>query len=186
MILMVVLAAGSARRFGGNKLMWPVEGKPMARHIMDILGEIRRETGWGFTVVTQDGPVADMAKKAGANVVLNPRHEEGISTSIHAALDSFGTDFSHAVFFVADQPYITKSTVIGFINGYLDSGKGLGCVAFGGESGNPCAFSEKYFPQLREITGDRGGKKIIKQHPEDGFVFEAADGRELFDIDTRN
>ena len=36
-IAMIMLAAGNSRRFGGNKLLYEVDGMPMYRHILDLL-----------------------------------------------------------------------------------------------------------------------------------------------------
>lgn len=184
MIDLVLLAAGNSRRFGEDKLMWKLDGKPMARHILDTLASIEAERSWKLTVVTKEGPVADMARGFCKHVVINDRSEEGISTSIHAAVSSLSGE-NPAVFFVADQPYMRKDTITGFIDGYIKSGKGLGCVCHNGETGNPCAFDKKYFGELMAITGDRGGKRVIKQHPGDLYLYEVSDGRELLDIDTK-
>lgn len=184
MIDLILLAAGNSRRFGEDKLMWELDGKPMARHMLDLLSEIASQRNLALTVVTKDGPVAEMAKNTCARVIINHRSEDGISTSIHGAIDAISGD-NPAVFFVADQPYMKKETITGFIDGYVKSGKGLGCVCHDGETGNPCAFDPGYFDELLAITGDRGGKRVIKQHPEDLYLYEVSDERELLDIDTK-
>jgi len=186
MLNLVLLAAGNSRRFGENKLMWPVNGKPMVRHIMDILNSIAIEKGWSLIVVTQEGPVADIPRAACAKTVINTMSDEGISTSIRLAIESMENSNCPAVFFVADQPFITRQTILDFVEGYASSGKGLGCVAHNGETGNPCAFAPGYFPELLALKGDRGGKKVIMQHTDDLYMFETANGDELTDIDTKD
>ena len=47
-----------------------------------------------------------------------------------------------------------------------------------------CIFSRKYYQELMEITGDKGGKQIINRHPDDVVYLEIKDARELVDIDT--
>ena len=42
-IAMIMLAAGNSRRFGGNKLLYEVDGMPMYRHILDLLMEVENE-----------------------------------------------------------------------------------------------------------------------------------------------
>ena len=53
----IVLAAGFSSRFGSNKLLHPVEGLPMYRHIVDVLLDICSEDGGiaAPVVVTQYG-----------------------------------------------------------------------------------------------------------------------------------
>ena len=54
----------------------------------------------------------------------------------------------------------------------------------GEKTGNPCIFSQKYYQELMEITGDRGGKQIIKKYPEDVAYLFVGDARELQDVDV--
>lgn len=60
----------------------------------------------------------------------------------------------------------------------------MACTLLGTKTGNPCIFSRKYYQELMEITGDKGGKQIINRHPDDVVYLEIKDARELVDIDT--
>jgi molybdenum cofactor cytidylyltransferase len=89
-----------------------------------------------------------------------------------------------AIFFVADQPQLQLETIRRFLTGWQGSGKGLACVTWNGTWGNPCGFSKAYFPELLALEGDKGGKKVIKAHPDDVFLYPVSDPKELEDIDT--
>ncbi len=41
MIHIIYMAAGNSRRFGSNKLFYELDGKPMYRHLLDCLAEIK-------------------------------------------------------------------------------------------------------------------------------------------------
>ena len=41
MIHIIYMAAGNSRRFGSNKLFYELDGKPMYRHLLDHLIEIK-------------------------------------------------------------------------------------------------------------------------------------------------
>ena len=41
MIHIIYMAAGNSRRFGSNKLFYELDGKPMYRHLLDHLTEIK-------------------------------------------------------------------------------------------------------------------------------------------------
>ena len=43
MIYMIYLAAGLSSRYGSNKLLKTVDGKPMYRHLLDILTVMKEE-----------------------------------------------------------------------------------------------------------------------------------------------
>ena len=52
-----------------------------------------------------------------------------------------------------------------------------------GVSGNPVFFDRNYYPELMELTGDIGGKRVMNRHLDDVEWFEMST-EELMDIDT--
>lgn len=180
---LILLAAGFSRRFGANKLLSPWKGMPLYRRALELLAALsERRPEWQALVVTQYSEIRAACEARGIPCLHNSRAEEGISSSIRLALSCTGEDF--AAFFVADQPELTQSTVLGLLEGFFASGKGLGCVAGNGDLGNPCVFSREYFPELSALSGDRGGKAVIRRHREDLFLYEVPDPSELIDVDT--
>lgn len=185
MIHLILLAAGSARRFGEDKLVWPIEGKPMICHILDKLEYLAIENAWDLTVVTREGPAADLASFYSAKIILNADHNKGISTSIRCGLSSLPDDHAPAVFFVADQPWLSLDTVADFISGFHASDMKCGCVIHKGETGNPCIFAHDLFSELMQLEGDRGGKRVLMRHIDECYMHEVADAVQLTDIDTK-
>ena len=56
-------------------------------------------------------------------------------------------------------------------------------VCHGETPGNPVWFSRKYLPDLRALSGDQGGRKILKKHPEEIRWYPVAHAKELEDVD---
>ncbi len=185
MIRIILLAAGSARRFGEDKLMWPIDGKPMIMHTLEKLINIQENTGHCVTVVTREGAVSKLIAGLPVETVINPEPERGISSSISCAIESFDSDVDAAVFCVADQPWLSPEAVCGLIDRYIESGKACGCLACEGETGNPCIFSRKLFSELNLLEGDKGGKKVLLKHIDDCCLYEIEDPIQLTDIDTK-
>ena len=51
---MIYMAAGNSRRFGSNKLFYPIDGKPMYRHALERLAAIcERHSDWEIVLVSQ-------------------------------------------------------------------------------------------------------------------------------------
>ena len=50
------------------------------------------------------------------------------------------------------------------------------------KAGNPCMFSCELIPELLELSGDSGGRKVAKRH--ECFYIDVEDEKELFDIDS--
>ena len=70
---------------------------------------------------------------------------------------------------MSDQPWLEADTVVALTELFENEKKGMACIRWNGKTGNPCIFGQKYYEELMEISGDKGGKKIIKKHPEDWF-----------------
>ena len=178
MIHCIVLAAGFGRRFAGDKLNADVDGKPMYRHVLDLLTELSREGLCDVRVVTRRGALSGCD-----NAVFNDRAEEGVSSSIRCGLDALPDDGLPTAFFVADQPFLKIETVRGFLRAYDACGKGILCAAWNGRGGNPVLFHRKYEAELRSLQGDVGGKAVLRRHTDDAAYYQVSGERELEDLD---
>ena len=182
----IMLAAGNSRRFGSNKLMYEVDGVPMyLRTLRKLQKAAEKIPDSRIILVTQPQyqEIIDVAKEIGADILFNPQPERGISSSMQIGLEN-AKDVDACLFTVADQPWLTAETIIALYDTFHSENKGMACTCRGEKTGNPCIFSKKYYKELMEISGDRGGKQVIKRHPEDVVYFKISDERELVDVDV--
>lgn len=187
-LALIMLAAGNSRRFGSNKLFYPIEGKAMYLHILEkllLLRDRMENTGisCSVTVVTQYPEIAEDAARLGTEVQINPHPEEGISSSLKLGLNA-NQDADACLFTVSDQPWITVETILEMILQFLASDKGMACLWSDEKFGNPCIFSKCYYPEMLSLEGDTGGKKVMKLHKEDVLRVPVTDARQLTDMDT--
>ncbi|MEG0688788.1 MAG: nucleotidyltransferase family protein [Hungatella sp.] len=184
-LILVLLAAGDSRRFRGNKLLYEWQGKPMYRHIVDQIASLPADCFMEKIVVTQYETVKADLESRGYRAVENHESTRGISHSIQLALQSFPDAQAAVCFAVCDQPYLKTETLSQLICGWQNSKKGMGCLSYQGEPGNPAIFSKQYWEELMNLEGDVGGKCIIRAHPEDLYSYEIEDAKELEDVDVR-
>ena len=175
----VVLAAGSARRFGGNKLTAAVEGVALIRR---ALSAVPAERFSRVAVVTQYPEIWELAKEFSFTPVRNDAPEAGVSRSIALGLAALG-NCPGALFLVADQPLLRRESVDALVTLWQEKPDGIAALGHGGVRGNPCFFPARLFPELRALQGDRGGAAVIRRH-EDLLTLLEVDPRELQDADT--
>lgn len=189
-INLVLLASGNSKRFGSNKLLYKINGKEMFKYSVDLADDLKKslkDTIKNIIVVSKYQEIKEYVLSKNMIYVENPQSELGISTSIILGVSESEKDRSeYIMFMVCDQPYTKSSTIENFIKSFLKSSKGIGAVAFEKIMGNPCIFSHKYLKDLKKLSGDIGGKKIIKENLDDVYIYEVSTKKELEDIDFLN
>lgn len=180
----IYLASGNSKRFGKeNKLLKKIGTKPMYRYGLDHLINICKEhEDFEIIVVTQHEEIQKQIQNDPVITVFCKESKYGISWSIKAGIKA-ANDADFYAFFVADQPDMKRETIDGFLSFMADGCYELGCVKTGEELGNPVWFSKKYQSDLLSLTGDKGGKKVLKKYVENARFFKVLEESELRDID---
>ena len=133
--------------------------------------------------VTKYDEIINNLKNKDIKVVKNNNSEFGISQSIKLGVSNSSNNIY--MFIVCDQPYIKKETIDKFINQFAKSKKNLGCVSNNDILLNPTIFTSKYKQKLLNLSGDKGGKKIILENLNDLFTFKILSEKEVIDIDFK-
>lgn len=173
----IVLAAGNSMRFQDNKLLHIIQGKPMIQTVMEELRQVKCNR---VIVVTQYEQIQKLARTYGFHVVINAYPQYGISYSIKIGLQEATGE--QVIFVTGDLAYIKAATLHRLIA--VSDNAHIICAASQGQTKNPVLFPAKFFPQLRNLSGDIGGKAIIKENPANIIKIEIAD-IELHDVDTK-
>ena len=173
----VVLAAGNARRFGSNKLKAQVDGASLIRRALDAV-----PSGLVTVVVSQYPEILKLAGEYGFEAVLNDQPGLGLSRSVRLGLEKL-LDCDGVLFLVADQPWLKRDSAEALAALWAQNPGRIAAMAHGGVRGNPCLFPARFYPELLELTGDRGGSTVIRRH-EDALILLETDALELADVDT--
>jgi len=176
----ILMASGTGVRFGGNKLLFPVDGLPLFRCSFSACPP---QLFAKAAVVSCYEEILIAAEAAGYLPVFNPEAAEGQSASIRLGLNALG-DLDGYLFAVCDQPYLTAQTVGNLLAAHQDAPVGtITALSHSGRRGNPVIFDACYRSELLALTSDTGGKTVISAHQNRLLLVEAAQERELFDLD---
>ena len=173
----VILAAGIAQRFGGDKLHALFSGQSLMARAIAAVPE-----GCPAAVVTRDSSIAALARAHKMTVVWNHKPELGVSRSVR--LGTLAMIQCDAIcFLVADQPLLRKESTARLLRTWRESPESIVRASHGGRPGNPCVFPKHFFPALCALQGDRGGSAVARAYPDRVILVDLPE-RELLDCDT--
>ena len=182
-ITAILLAAGSASRFGGDKLLHPLaDGTPIgvaaARNLLAVVSDVVAVVRPG------DFPLADLLEQEGCHVTVCPHAARGMGASLAHGVGARRSADGWLIA-LADMPSI-KSATIALVVRELEVGKDLVVPVYQGQRGHPVGFGKRFGPQLAALDGDAGARDIIKANKGDLVVIECDDPGILQDIDRRD
>ncbi len=166
----VIMASGLGKRFGGNKLMADLGGKPMVQWALDAVKGVFSKT----VVVTRHEAVAALCEAQGITAVLHDLPYR--SDTVRLGLEALG-DVGHCLFLPGDQPFVTKESLSSMV---LAAQASNDIWQLGGAS--PTIFPKWAFEELKALPQGKGGNVLVKRY---GAKHLPAEELELLDIDTR-
>ncbi len=176
----LVMAAGSATRFGQNKLAVSFGGKTLIERIFEA---IPTQKFSDCVVVTQYDEIEELAPRYGFRTVRNDRPDLGLSRTVRLGVEAM-QECDAILFCVSDQPLLRRESIAAEVDFYLANPESIVAMSHSGRRGNPCIFPKVFFPELSALTGDHGGRSVIECHEDKLLLFEVADEAQLIDVDT--
>ncbi len=178
----VLLAAGAGSRFGGGKLLHPLEdGVAIAAHAArSLIG-----AGLSVTAVVRPGdfPVAELLEQEGCEVTVCPEAARGMGVSlahgVRATKDAGGW-----IVALADMPRIKPETIARVVQA-LAAGAEIAAPEYQGDRGHPVGFSHRFLHELQGLTGDSGARAIVQRNQARVRLIDCDDPGILLDIDRR-
>jgi molybdenum cofactor cytidylyltransferase len=180
-IVGILLAAGQSRRFGGNKLLYPLpDGTPIAvaaaRHLLSNLPETTA------VVDDADGEVAGLLEREGLRLVVNRSASAGIGTSIACAVAACH-DAQGWVIALADMPYVPANLTRQIVAA-LQQGSDIVAPVHRQKRGHPVGFSNRHANALLQLSADQGARSVIAANRDKLKLIETAEQGVIVDIDS--
>lgn len=169
---------------GRPKQLLPYKGKSLLEHTVDIANDADAKP-----VIVVLGANAALLEKVvdekKVHTVENKDWKEGMASSIRCGLNTLMNiaPLSDAVILmVCDQPYVSASLLDELIATQKNKGKLIVTSQYQNSIGPPALFYKTIFPELLELKGDAGARKIVEKYSNDVATVLFTQGN--IDIDT--
>ncbi len=189
MIGAIILAAGSSRRFGGDKRRTLL---PSGQLILEesihkaasVLDEVIVTLRFGDRSFA-----SELESKIGnpdVRYFCAPDSAQGMGSSLANTVKQI-EGWEAALIFLGDMPYVQAETVESLLAEYefrKHNGSPIIMPTLNGTRGHPVLFDQAYFSEMMNLKGDMGARDIIGTHSDQVFSVEVEDPGVVRDIDT--
>ncbi len=189
MITGILLAAGRGRRFGGAKLMARLAspnasagsglavGAMACRQLRSVLPRVIA------VVRPDDADLAASLSNAGAEVIVFADADRGMGASLAFGVAAVPQAQGWIVA-LADMPWVLADTLRA-VAAALAAGAPIAAPFHDGRRGHPVGFGRALLPDLLELSGDEGARRILAAASERVVRIDVDDPGILRDVDYR-
>ena len=165
----IVLAAGSSRRMGRNKLLLRLEGEAIVRKAA------RRALAAGLdpviVVLGYDSEIVALELEGlPLWIVVNPDHAEGIRSSRRAGLAAVPSSAGAAVVLLADMPFVTEQMLATLVARYRDSDALLVTSDYAGQIAPPNLYDRELFAEIAGQEGEGRAEQVARRHADEALT----------------
>lgn len=163
----IILAAGAGARFGGAKLLAPLNGAPLVAGALltAFLAPARRV----FVAIGPDPALRKTIEATATRLaaaerlalvpVEDPR--EGMGASLRAAAKAIPDDAAGVFVLLGDMPAIDPVTPRRLAQAFK-APNDIVVPTYLGRRGHPVLFGAAWFPALRALSGDEGARALLE------------------------
>jgi molybdenum cofactor cytidylyltransferase len=179
----LLLASGASRRFGSNKLLADLGGRPVVRWSAEALAAAVES----LVVVVPPESAALRTALSGLAVdfVENRAAHEGMASSIRAGVGALAPEVQAVVIALGDQPTLDPQVARRVVAAWRAAPAGVRAVtaAYADGRGHPTLFAAELFPSLLALEGDRGARDLLESLGDAVAIVDVA-GTRPTDVDT--
>ena len=116
-------------------------------------------------------------------IVDNNNYKSGIASSLKVGILKAGENYDYYGFCNGDKPFINAKTINRLIN-YLEGEKPKILIPlYQKKGGHPTFFSKDFIREFSLISGDTGGREVVKKYQSDVVYLPIEDEGVVLDMD---
>lgn len=167
---------------GYPKALLPLGGTTFLRHLLDVVASTRARPV--VIVLGHDADRIVQQVQPGVEVIRNPRHREGMLSSIVAGLESLPRDVEGFLLLLVDHPRVSPSLVNQLIEQFEKTGAPIVLPRFEGRRGHPVLFGRSVWEELRRASPEVGARQVVWNHSSEIVEVPTGEAGVTEDIDT--
>jgi molybdenum cofactor cytidylyltransferase len=158
----VVLAAGASTRFGSPKQLVRFEGQLLLHRALAAAAEAAA----AVTIVlgAHAAEIAAILPPSRASVLVNRDWQEGIASSLRAAVRALPGACDAVLIMLADQPLVVASSLMQLSNTWRSRPRQIIASRYSDVIGVPAIFPRWCFNDLCGLRGDQGARVLISHY----------------------
>lgn len=185
-VVAILLAAGSATRFGSDKLLHALPHEvpiavQSARHLKAVFPDRV------LAVVRPDSARArELLEQEGCEIVVCEQAAQGMGASLACGVRAAHRGQARVdgyLVALADMPFIRPSSIAA-VRDALRGGAAIAAPYFRARRGHPVGLAARFRAELEALRGDEGARQLLAAHGSEIVKVAVGDPAVLRDIDT--
>jgi len=180
----VILAAGSSRRMGSQKLLLPFGQNTIIGTVIDNVLNSSVDHVMVVLGANQE-KILDTIRNLPVQFCHNKEHEKGMLSSVICGIRALPQEAVAALIFLGDQPGIPPAVTNSVIDAYMEELVGIVIPVHNHRRGHPLLVDMKYRKEIEHLDLEEGLRALRHHFPDDVMEVEVDEPGILVDIDTR-
>jgi molybdenum cofactor cytidylyltransferase len=179
----VILAAGEARRFGSQKLLAPLNGRPLLQHVIDAANASCLED----IVLVVGADAEDLlahVEVGRTRGIRNPHPALGLASSLQAGLRALDGRLHAALILLGDMPGVTANLIGDLVARGKETRATAVVSVWRGQRSPPVVLHKSLWPAAFALQGDVGMREVLGTHADVLELTVTEELGSLEDVDT--
>ncbi len=183
----LLLAAGRSSRLGSPKQLLPFGRSTLLNYVLlqALNSNLDRVVLiLGHQAQRIKASLGRESEHPKLEIIENPNHASGISSSIRAGLKAVEAEFGQVMILLADMPRVTTRLINHLLNSTAHTPSLLYAVKVTQGRSHPVVIGSHFYNDLRRLRGDVGARHLFLRHPDLVRLIDPVDPYDGGDIDT--
>ena len=123
-----------------------------------------------------DAEGLELARRLHIDARFAEREDER-AASVRAAVRAVSSDAEGLLVALADQPFLEPADFAALLTEFARDPQAIVRARYAGEPGTPVIFARAFFPELLQLEGKHGGRRVIAAHPDQVGQYRSGQGK---------